>query len=276
VNPYGVGLWRFLWRTVGVTRPDITEWQPVWSAPVGLAVLWAGVLALAAAVVTRRVRLRPAYLAILALLAAGSFLVNRLVPFFGIAAVYWLAPSLGSKTGSAAVPAARQAARGFAAVWLSALVLIVAAGGITVAVTNRCVTPSNGWQPPDGEAVRFIKANHLSGRMVTWFDWGEHAIWHLGPAVRVSMDGRRETVYSERVLAGHRSFYANEPAGIAYVESLDPDYLWLPATLAAARTLETRGWRPIFRSGGSVVLARRTVAPAVPAPLRGPGCFPAA
>ena len=32
--------------------------------------------------------------------------------------------------------------------------------------------------------------------MTVDFDWGEYVIWHLGPQVRVSVDGRRETVYA--------------------------------------------------------------------------------
>ena len=33
----------------------------------------------------------------------------------------------------------------------------------------------------DVEAASFIAANRLNGRMLTWFVWGEYAIWHFGP-----------------------------------------------------------------------------------------------
>ena len=36
----------------------------------------------------------------------------------------------------------------------------------------------------------------VEGNVATFFDWGEYVIWHLSPKVRVSLDGRRETVYS--------------------------------------------------------------------------------
>jgi len=41
-----------------------------------------------------------------------------------------------------------------------------------------------------------MKAADIRGNVATFFDWGEYLIWHLGPGVRVSIDGRRETVYS--------------------------------------------------------------------------------
>ena len=54
---------------------------------------------------------------------------------------------------------------------------------------------------PMEQRERFIRDHQLRGRMVTYFDWGEYAIWHLSPRVRVSLDGRRETVYSDRRIA---------------------------------------------------------------------------
>ena len=275
VNPYGVGLWAFLWSTVGLSRPDITEWQPIWSAPLGLGAIWLAVLAIAVVAVLKRGSVKWSYLAILLLLGFASLRVVRLIPFFGLAAAYWLAPSLGSGQGVRPTPASNSRDRRQNAYWLTALVLVLVSGGTTITVRNRCIQMADGWRAADGEAARFIAANHLSGRMVTWFDWGEYAIWHLSPAVKVSMDGRRETVYSETVRANHRSLYAGEARGLAYLESLEPEYMWLPAGLAVVPKLDGSRWHPIYRSADSVILARnpvRFVTP--PARFSGPACFP--
>jgi hypothetical protein len=45
-------------------------------------------------------------------------------------------------------------------------------------------------------AVAVMKKAGVRGNVATFFDWGEYVIWHLGPNIRVSVDGRRETVYS--------------------------------------------------------------------------------
>jgi hypothetical protein len=47
------------------------------------------------------------------------------------------------------------------------------------------------------QAVALLKKAKVRGDMAGEFNWGEYVIWHLGPAVRVSIDGRRETVYSK-------------------------------------------------------------------------------
>src|SRR4029450_13345551 len=39
---------------------------------------------------------------------------------------------------------------------------------------------------PEREAVGYITAHHLRGNMLTYFDWGEYAIWHLSPQDRKS------------------------------------------------------------------------------------------
>jgi hypothetical protein len=46
------------------------------------------------------------------------------------------------------------------------------------------------------QAVALLKQSNVAGNMAVHFDWGEYALWHLGPQIKVSIDGRRETVYS--------------------------------------------------------------------------------
>ena len=60
---------------------------------------------------------------------------------------------------------------------------------------------------PESEAMEFVRNRQLAGRMVTFFDWGQYAIWHKPGDLRVSMDGRRETVYSERTVDLHLDMY---------------------------------------------------------------------
>ncbi len=45
-------------------------------------------------------------------------------------------------------------------------------------------------------AVALLKQSGAGGNMAVPFDWGEYVLWHLGPAIKVSIDGRRETLYS--------------------------------------------------------------------------------
>jgi hypothetical protein len=55
-------------------------------------------------------------------------------------------------------------------------------------------------------AVALLKQISATGNLAVHFDWGEYALWHLGPRIKVSVDGRRETVYSERSYAENLRF----------------------------------------------------------------------
>ena len=70
---------------------------------------------------------------------------------------------------------------------------------------------------PDPDAVRFLRTEARIRGSSPGSTGARYAIWHLAPAgIQVSMDGRRETVYSERVLDGHWAFYQNARDALAY------------------------------------------------------------
>jgi hypothetical protein len=100
--------------------------------------------------------------------------------------------------------------------------------------------------------------------MLTWFDWGEYAIWHFGPRLRVSMDGRRETVYTDATIQAHRRFYAGDDTAMSYLHSLDPDFIWLPKRLPVTARIASEGWTPVFTGPISVVFARAGAGPFQP------------
>jgi hypothetical protein len=127
---------------------------------------------------------------------------------------------------------------------------------VAVIAFGRTLAMDGEWLP-EREATAFIKAHDIRGRMLTWFDYGEFAIWHFSPVIRVSMDGRRETVYSEELRERHWRIYTNAPDALDEVARLDPDYVWLPATLRVVDRLEASGWCPIFSGPRSVLLSRR-------------------
>ncbi len=278
LNPYGIGLWRFLYDTVGFGRADVVEWQPIYRMPMFSLATWLLVAGAGIAIILRARRtIGVKYPALVALLAAASFRVSRLDAFFAIAVVMLLAPLLREHVRPAAVHPAKQDPTGrrvAVAASLAALVAMVAIG-FGLEQRSRCIKIDRSYMP-EPEAAAFVLANHLSGRMVTWFNWGEYAIWHFSPATRVSIDGRRETVYTDAtVQANHRFFFQEANAGLAYADAVRADFVWTPNALLVARRLEQGGWARIFRGPMSSIFARhpggRYVHPAV-----GPagGCYP--
>ncbi len=275
VSPYGTGMWRFLWETVGLSRTDIADWQPIFTMTAPIVVIWllvAGVAIVAAVRLGKRND--PARLSMVLLLGFMSFRVNRLDAFFALATVLMLAPQLG-RFGASDPRARHRAAAQQRWVAVAVTALIVLPGSLAARPQLACIRLERQFLP-ERDSASFVVQNHLAGRMVTWFSYGEYATWHLGPALRVSLDGRRETVYSDAVLKENYAFFRGEPASLDYPIQVHADYVWLPNAVPAAAQLEQRGWSRIFKGSVSSVFARAGDDRRYtrPAPASGCGCFP--
>ena len=80
----GLDLWTFLRDTVGFSRADIVEWQPVYVLGWDTLIRWSLTFALGmlAVVLVGRADRRPQQMVALLALAAASFMVTRLQAFF--------------------------------------------------------------------------------------------------------------------------------------------------------------------------------------------------
>jgi hypothetical protein len=257
VTPYGVELWRFLWRTVGFGR-DITEWQSIWEAQnVWILAIW---LTIAAAAIYAMHTGRWTWAAVLPVLLLGlaSIKVIRLIGLFGIVTAGFLGPSL------------RQDRR----VRLSRPLLVLAC--VVAFVPAVSILRQQSVCLPVLEIDR-IAAGALKsaqpGRLMVPFNWGQYAIWHA-PQLRVSMDGRRETVYSPRVLEQQRAFDLGDARILPFIRAERPEYVWLylPQATVLAKSLRSDGYRQDVTTSQSAVLVRGDMPQLVPAST--PDCFP--
>jgi hypothetical protein len=205
-----------------------------------------------------------------------AYRVVRLQGFFVLAGVFLLAPYVAG-LGPARLPLSRKPTRREVALVGAVCLAGIIAAGVTVRRHTTCISLAGpeaqmAWEP-EAEAVVFLRTNAIEGRLLTYFNYGEMAIWHLSPRLLVSNDGRRETVYSESVRNAHDRFYSSKhDAG--YARLLKADYVWLPRGLPVIAPLERDGWAAIFRGPRSVVLARQAKPYTKPAPWAGPRCFP--
>lgn len=269
VNPFGWDMLRFITETVAFSRDRIADWQPIERATF-LFGLWSLSAAVSLYVLVRRRAAVPIYQAAIVVgLGIVALRVSRLDAFFAIAAVMLLGPHLGS----ANAPRLRSEWR-----LEPAVAGVVTALGILATIgmpePMLCLRADSAPWTPEREAGAFIKANQLEGRLLSWFNWGEYAIWHFGPELLVSMDGRRETVYSESFLKAHTDLYYEPEQNVEMLPRLNADYAWLPIDLPLARTLETQGWTTIFAGSKSVVFSRQPGFFVDPPVQIGPACFP--
>ena len=258
MTPYGLTLWRFLYDTVGFDRPEIMEWQPVYATGWLFVVLWLialGIMLWGTWLDTRRDG-AVQRLAVGISLAVGSFKVLRLVAFFGLASVFLFAPAIclayerhrsQRETGSVRVLRAGFFAAG-------SVMTIVALG---IVRTNFEQLRLDGASMPEPQAVTMLAGQSAGGRVLVWFNWGEYAIWHLSPRMQVSIDGRRETVYSDRVQTRHFDFFFDRPGSATLPDDLGADYIWIPRILPAAHRLRSDPhWTTVYEGSQSIIFAR--------------------
>jgi hypothetical protein len=274
-TPYGWRLWRFVAETVRLDRSDITDWQPLFKqwelAQVPIAIT----LGLLVTVSLRR-RTRPPipWLMVCAVLIYGSIRISR-VAFVAMPAILLITlPSLtrwSPRRNAPSNPSHR----------FASLVAIVPLG-VAAIVTARVVAPAfdcvwiKGPWVADAAAVPVLRGGVDGGRIVTWFDWGEYALWHLGPRLKVSMDGRRETIYSPHMLAIHHSIYDGSEAGSTWLTEQRPEYVWLKTEHRARRDwLAAHGYRIDWQSDRSWIAVRDDLPKLTgPTTVASSGCFP--
>jgi hypothetical protein len=265
LNPYGIDLWRFLMETVRLGRADIVGWGPIWKVGIAHAVMWGLVVALIGASWRHHGRPHLAALVTLALFAFAAARVSRLVPMFAVATVPLLAARWPRETNAAPPDPARAL---FDGVCVAACVLVAAWTG----AVSRCIS-FDYTGAPDTIAAEALRGTR--GRLVTHFDWGEYALWHFGPQLKVSIDGRRETLYSMRTLQEQHAIAEGSPEGVRALERIRPEYVWLPtSSTVAAKWLLANGYREEVRTDRSFVAARTDLPPLTAYTGTSSGCFP--
>jgi hypothetical protein len=269
LNPYGVALWVFLAETVRLERQDIVEWQPMWRVGVVAMVMWLVPVITFVVSVVRRGPPSLATALALAGLAFGSAWVLRLGPLFVVTSVALLSRTWPDEDDSLADVVSRP--------WVDAAVVAIAVMlGVWVQVIPRCIViakPGVVSSGPDVVAGEALKGRQ--GRLVTAFNWGEYALWHFGPTLKVSIDGRRETLYADDTIRAHAAILQGAPAGLAVLAQLNPDYVWLPASSEkTAEWLRANGYREDITTEHSFIAVRRDHAPLTAWQGHPSGCFP--
>ena len=193
VNPYGLGLWSFLSETVGLSRRFIPEWGMATGSLTTLGV-WA-IFALIMVVAIRRAdrATRLPAIAVSVFWCLAAFKVSRLDAFFALSTIGLLTPELIQVLHARRRNDAPQPSSLVRHVVVGAVALVTLVATVPLLKTNLlCIDVHAAATFPEAEAMAFVRDRQLRGRMVTFFDWGQYAIWHKPAALRVSMDGRRE------------------------------------------------------------------------------------
>ncbi len=256
VNPYGWRLPGFLFRTATVPRPYIMEWQAldIGSAP---GVVYLLMTAFAALTLVRSpLPRRATTLALVVAVVLLPLSAMRHVQLFAIALPILLADHFAVVWGRREAPAAAGTRD---VVLIGGVTFILGAVLIVIGARDlSCIRidPKRAIPFPV-VAVDLLERSGAQGNVATYFDWGEYVIWHLYPDVRVSMDGRRETVYADTVYREYLRFQHGLPGWRNLLDRPETDFVLFSKLWPAVQLVDLDpGWEKVYEDDDSGLFVR--------------------
>jgi hypothetical protein len=204
INPYGMKFWTYLVPALAHPRTNISEWSPM---PIfgtdpyfGFRILFIiAVVALAKGFKKDRSWVG---LAILVLTACAAWRHRRHAPFFGLATMIYLGPSLeaGWEQGWKKVP-------GIAVFAVYGLLSAYVCTQFLPRASLRPATPQDFYPVAEMNVLTQAQAE---GNLAVPFRWGSYALWRLSPRIKISMDGRYEETYPDATFSMNHDFFFHE------------------------------------------------------------------
>ena len=250
----------------------VGEWKPPWEAGGIRSVLYfpaVGVFALATLVtfVTGLFRKHPRLtftsLALALLALAMSLKSRRFIPLFGIAQSLVLAPILGEllvRTGSRL--RARLPPLGRPIPWsLVPPVLAVALGAWRLYPYPLSSNAFLYLTAQDGfpvEALNVAEANHLAGKVFSFYEWGGYVDLRTNGRLQVYIDGRADTVFDDQIYRRYTRVLGLAKGWEEIVDDSGADFfLWPKRHGKQIEGLrETGQWRTLYADHVSALLIR--------------------
>ena len=255
LNPYGLDLITFLIRTATVSRPEIIEWMPIGlTTNLGIIYLVLLTLAILGVVFSNQKKSLP-LMVVLSVSAVSPLISVRHLPLFALAVVIFAGVHIANARNRlrSENEAPQKKHPLVAALSLSIAVVFIIWGYTNlqhIQVVNESITPV------PIEAVSLLNESDIEGNLAVEFNWGEYVIWHLGPEVQISVDGRRETIYSDEIYRMNLDFVE----GINDWDKLLDDHethMALVSRFRASRNLLILkdGWELVYEDGTSALFA---------------------
>lgn len=255
INPYGIDLVLFLFRTATVPRPEIIEWQPLQLVSLlgGIYLVFLTILILGLAYSKRKKEISIVVLLIVA--ALMPFVAFRHLPLFALAVLVFGGPYINDAWSQIKTThrGQKQIPR-----WMSVISLVISIILLIWSIPNfqRIIIPNQPVSFFPDRAVELIHESNVQGNMAVEFNWGEYVIWHLGPEIQVSLDGRRETVYSDKIYQMNWDFLNGAGDWDAVLDNYDTHMALVYQSRAAHNLLLLKeGWELVYEDGTSALFA---------------------
>lgn len=245
---------------------QLGEWLPPFQpggirSPLFFVFMWVPVVALV--YLLPRVRKAVAVpwegIVLTALTLAMALTSRRFIPLFGMSLAVMIAPLLG-------VFFSKLQGRKYA-VALAFAALVIAASRLLpypwkAAPAFHYLTAEYSY-PVD--MLNFIETNGIHGKVYALYNWGGYIHWRTDGALKVYMDGRADTIYSDDIYRNYIQVLVSRPGWLEQLEATAPDYVLWPHIRKSGQQklqqlLQTGRWQPVYRDSVSWLLVRASLA----------------
>ena len=97
--------------------------------------------------------------------------------------------------------------------------------------------------------------------MAIGLDWGQYVLWHLGPQMKVSYDGRCQTVYPDWVRKLNDNWIMGVGRWDALLDDYPTDWALVNKRLPGCNLMRLKpGWTPVYEDSMWVLFGRRDLA----------------
>jgi hypothetical protein len=108
------------------------------------------------------------------------------------------------------------------------------------------------------EAVAFLNANPIPGKMFNKYGWGGYLIYALDPAQKVFIDGRAD-MYGEIIFGDYQKIVGIEEENGELLRNYEIGWVLFPHDTPMVRYLTATGhWREIYRDDLATILIRKS------------------
>lgn len=247
LNPYGWQYIPYLIRAIGMDRPLIREWQPLWNTYAPATTLAVFAVSVALYVYAQRNssvrRLRGS-----AFLALSTYMTIKHIRHGSIYGVVWIAyvPAWISRTslGKNLVSLIDRNRLGMirtSQVFATACLLFASVHQFWMPSIPAEKVYSDAYYPTG--AVEYLKQNQFSGNLMTPFHIGSYVSWQMYPDVKVSLDGRYEAAYQDHIMDEHKQFLDGKDQWWEILDKYPSDAVMVHKTALVCEKLD------VFREG---------------------------
>jgi hypothetical protein len=141
--------------------------------------------------------------------------------------------------------------------WISFTIIFIALALLVWKLPNFASIPVKDPSAYPQASVSLLRQSGVSGNLAIHFDWGDYAIWHLTPSVKVSLDTRREMAYSEDIYKLNVRYFLGIGEWASLLEDYSTDMALVKSASANDNLMKQRqDWVRIYHDEVSALYAR--------------------